>query len=153
MTFHSFSFVAASTSWSTSGTQPPNTYILSPISVAECRDLGRGPLPEHLGLYHLIEVMSRTHRSPNRHPLIPPYITRLERPCLFVYATAVWDSLGGGGSPYVTGTSHEQFEPDFKSNTYRSFRYNFPLRGDSSSLSSLANPPKRYALCPIRVKL
>lgn len=47
--FHSFSCVATLPSSITSGTQPPNTYILLPITVEECRLLGSGADPFRVG--------------------------------------------------------------------------------------------------------
>lgn len=48
--FHSFSWVATFPSSITSGTQPPNTNILLPITVDECRLRGRGACPPSEGL-------------------------------------------------------------------------------------------------------
>src|SRR3569623_1955574 len=52
--------------------------------------------------------------------------------------TAVWDSRGGGDSPYVCGKIHcRLFAPVFKSSTYRSLRY----LGRIVSPPLLASPP------------
>jgi len=67
---------------------------------------------------------SRSQRSPNRQPLIPPYITNWDFPVsLSVYATPVCDSLGGGDVPYVWGNSHAVELLPRNSNVYRSFKY------------------------------
>ena len=52
--FHSFSCVANFTSSITSGTQPPNTNIRFPITVAECKLLGKGGNPLITGFVHVI---------------------------------------------------------------------------------------------------
>lgn len=70
--FHSFSWVATFTSSITSGTHPPNTYILFPMVVAECRLRGSGATPLRLGLFHVRVSMSSVQRSPSRQPLMPP---------------------------------------------------------------------------------
>lgn len=51
--FHSFSWVATLTSSMTNGTQPPNTYILWPMTLAEWRLLGNGGIPWTTGLIHV----------------------------------------------------------------------------------------------------
>jgi hypothetical protein len=52
--FHSdFSLLIPFWSSSTSGTQPPKMYILLAMSVAECRDRGRGAIPPTTGRSHV----------------------------------------------------------------------------------------------------
>ena len=85
-------------------------------------------------------------------------------------ATPVWDSRGGGDCPKVDGESQDTIELLFNSRVNKSFKYlNYGLEKYltenlqkekhylgilffGSSLS-LASPPKRYTLLPMRVKL
>ena len=61
--FHSFSCVATLPSSITSGTQPPNTYILLPITVEECRLLGSGADPFRVGFVQFIVSTTRKKKA------------------------------------------------------------------------------------------
>lgn len=58
--FHSFSCVATFTSSMTSGTQPPNTNIRWPTTVAECRLRGKGGTPWTNGFDQ--DIVTTTHK-------------------------------------------------------------------------------------------